>query len=340
MIQWRQIVLLILVVVGLVWGPAAVWPQEGGPKLEKSTLALQWLTQCQFAGYYVALEKGWYWEEGIDLTILPGAADINPINLVQAGEADFGTKWLADLMAARSRGYPLVSLAQIFQGNGLVLLAKAKSGITSPRDFPGRRLGIWFFGNEVQVYALVRQLKIPLERLDIKPLKVSVEPFLKDEFEVVTAMTYNEYLTVLDAGWRPQDLKIIDFVDYGLNFPGDLLFTTTITLKNRPDLCEKMVRASLKGWAYALDHPEEAVDIVLKHDKTGKLTRPHQLRQMQEVIRLVRFGGRPLGWHDPEEVKRVARILKENEILAGPLRVEEVYTNRLMQQVKPEITGK
>lgn len=153
-------------------------------------------------------------------------------------------------------------------------------------------------------------------------------------------MIYNEYLTVLDAGWRPQDLKIIDFADHGLNFPGDLLFTTTTTLKNRPDLCGKMVQASLKGWAYALDHPKEAVDIVLKHDKTGKLTRPHQLRQMQEIIRLVRFGGRPLGRHDPEEVKRVARILKENEILAGPRRVEEVSTNRLMQQVTPEITGK
>lgn len=306
----------------------------GAKQPEKVTLALQWLTQCQFAGYYAALEKGWYREEGIDLAIVPGAPDINPIHLVEAGTADFGTKWLADLLAAVDGGAPLVSIAQVFQSNGLVLLAKAKSGITGPRDFPGRRLGIWFFGNEVQVYALMRRLDVPLERLRIQPLKWSVEPFLKDEFEVITAMIYNEYLTVLDAGYAPGDLTVIDFADYGLNFPGDLLFTATNTLKDRPDLCERMVRASLKGWAWALEHPEEATDIVLKHDRTGRLNRDHQLRQMREIIRLVKFKDRSLGRHDPEEVKRAAEILFESRILHAHPETEKVCTNRIWEKVE------
>jgi len=334
MTRGRCYICILLVFGWLFWGPPPGWPREIGKKLGKVTLALQWLTQCQFAGYYVALEKGWYREEGIDLTIQPGAPDLNPVYLVSSGAADFGTKWLADFLAGVDKNRHLVSLAQVFQSNGLVLLAKAKSGITRPRDLVGKRLGIWFFGNEVQFYALMRQLQIPLERLDIKPLKWSIEPFLQDEFQVITAMIYNEYLMVLDAGYRPQDLTIIDFADYGLNFPGDLLFTTTNTLKNRPDLCEKMVRASLKGWAYALNHPEEAVDIVLKHDKTGKLKRHHQLKQMREIIKLVRFGGRPLGWHDPEQVQRVVRILLDSKILSAPLRIEEVYTNRIWEKVR------
>ncbi len=330
----RCYVCILLVFGWLFWGPPPGWPQEAPGRAEKVTLALQWHTQCQFAGYYVALEKDWYREEGIELTILPGAPDLNPVYLVPAGVAQFGTKWLADFLAAVDKNPHLVSLAQIFQSNGLVLLAKAKSGITRPQDFVGKRLGIWFFGNEVQFYALMHRLRIPRERLDIKPLKWSIEPFLQDKFQVITAMIYNEYLKVLDAGYRPQDLTIIDFADYGLNFPGDLLFTTTNTLKNRPDLCVKMVRASLKGWTYALEHPEEAVDIVLKYDKTGKLKRLHQLRQMRKIVPLVRFGGRPLGRHEPEEVERVMQILLDSKIVRAPLPLAEVYTNRIWEEAK------
>jgi len=298
---------------------------------DKVSLVLQWLTQCQFAGYYVGLEKGFYLEENIDLTIKPGAPDVNPILLVSTGMDHFGTKWMADFLAAADNKHPLVSIAQVVQKNGLVLVAKAASGIKNPRDFIGKRLGIWYFGNEVQFYALMNSLNIPLDKINIKPLKWSITPFLKNEFDVVTAMIYNEYIRILDSGYKKEDLNIIDFSDYGLNFPGQVLFTNQTLIKKQPDLCRRMVRASLRGWAYAVKHPEEAVEIVLKNDKTGKLEKNQQLKQMRAMIQLIRYGSRPLGFHEPGQVSFVMKRLVENKVISAPLNLDEVYTNRIWE---------
>jgi NitT/TauT family transport system substrate-binding protein len=298
----------------------------------KVSLALQWLTQCQFAGYYVALDKGFYRQEGIELTIIPGASDINPIYQVSSGVADFGTKWLADFLAAKEKGLPLISIAQVLQNNGLVLISKAKSGIQTPKDFIGKRVGIWFFGNEIQFFTLMNKLDIPLDRMKIDALKWSIKPFLDDEFDVVMAMIYNEYLRVLDSGHSEKDINIIDFANYGLNFPGQVIFTKTSILKTRPDLCEAMVRASLRGWAWAMDHPEKTVDIVLKYDETKSLKRDHQLRQMKAVIKLIKYGNRPLGFHPPDQVAFVMKSLFQNKVLSRVLDLSEVYTNSVWEK--------
>ncbi|WP_459916078.1 ABC transporter substrate-binding protein [Desulfocicer niacini] len=192
---------------------------------EKVSLSIQWLTQCQFGGYYVALDKGFYTEEGIDLTIIPGATDINPIHMVSSDLADFGTKWLADFLASRGNNPGLISIAQILQSNGLIMIAKASSGIKNPRDFMGKQLGIWFFGNETQFFALMSKFDIPLDQLNIDALKWSIKPFLNGRFDVITAMAYNEYFRIIDAGYKKEDLSIIDFSEYGLNFPGQVIFT-------------------------------------------------------------------------------------------------------------------
>jgi len=302
--------------------------------LEKVSLSLQWLTQCQFAGYYVALDRGFYRQEGIDLTIIPGASDINPIYTVSSEVADFGTKWLADFLSAKNKGLPLISIAQVLQSNGLVLIAKAKSSIKIPRDFVGKRLGIWFFGNETQFFALMNKLGIPLDQMHIDALKWSIKPFLDGQFDVVMAMIYNEYLRVLDSGHKEKEINIIDFAEYGLNFPGQVIFTRISTLRDRPDLCERMVRASLRGWAWAMEHPEEAVDIVLKHDESKSLKRDHQLRQMKAVIKLIKYGSLPLGYHAPEQVAFVMTSLFQNKVLSQALDLSEVYTNQVWEKAR------
>ena len=305
-----------------------------GKPLEKASLALQWLTQCQFAGYYVALDKGFYRREGIDLTIIPGAPDVNPIYLVSSGIADFGTKWLADFLAAKDKGFPIISIAQILQSNGLILLAKAKSGIRTPEDLMGKKLGIWFFGNETQFFALMHKRNISLNKMHIDALKWSIKPFLDGKFDVVMAMTYNEYLRVLDSGYEEKDINIIDFSQYDLNFPGQVIFTNTATLKNRQDLCVRMVRASLQGWKWAMEHPEEAVDIVLKYDETRSLQKKHQLRQMNAVNKLIKYGNRPLGRHLPEQVVFVMKSLLENKVVSRKLDLTEVYTNQIWERAQ------
>ncbi len=193
--------------------------------LVRVSLQLQWVTQAQFAGYYVALEKGWYRDEGIDLTIKPGMTDLNPPDLVSSGVRDFGTAIFADLILSIQKGLPLVSIGQIQQANGLVLLSRKSSGIRSPRDLAGKRVGIWLGAFEVQFNALLAREKIPVQEVQVRSQGWSMDGFLKEELDVASAMKYNEYHIVLESGFEPDDLHIIDYEDFGLGFPGDTLFT-------------------------------------------------------------------------------------------------------------------
>jgi NitT/TauT family transport system substrate-binding protein len=309
---------------------AEVLAQVRAKPPEKITLALQWLTQCQFAGYYVALEKGYYRDEGIELTILPGAADSNPIQLVSMGTAQFGTRWFADLVVAIDKGVPMLSIAQILGSSGLVLVTRADSGIRQPRDFAGRSVGVWFFGNEVQFYALMSQAGVDPARVRVAPLQSSLKPLLSRQLDVVSAMTYNELPALLRSGLKREQLRVFDFNDYGLDFPGDALFAPRALLKDRPELARGMVRASLRGWRDALDDPEAAVRIVLKHDRTKKLDAAHQRDQMREIARLAGLRGRKLGEHSAEDSARTVAILSKGRLISRALANDEVFTNALL----------
>ena len=215
-----------------------------------------------------------------------------------------------------------------------MLIAKAKSGIKKPQDFIGKRLGIWFFGNENQFFTLMNKFNIPLDQMHIEELKWSIEPFLNNKFDVITAMTYNEYLRILDSGYKEEEINIIDFAEYGLNFPGQVIFTKVSTLEKQSDLCERMVRASLRGWAWAMDNPEKAVDIVMKNDKTKSMERNHQVKQMKAVIKLIKYGNKPLGYHQPEQVLFVMNSLVQNKVISHSLNLSGVYTNKVWENAQ------
>jgi NitT/TauT family transport system substrate-binding protein len=300
--------------------------------LEPVSLQLQWLTQAQFAGYYVALDKGWYRDEGIDLTIEAGGPDIAAMDLVTSGTRDFGLSLLADLVVAVQQGKPVISLAQIQQTNGLLLVANKSSGIKEPRDFAGKRVGVWLGAWEAQFDALMAQEGFTSSDFELVSQGFSMDPFLNGDLDVASAMIYNEYYVVLESGVKAEDLNIIDYADYGLDFPGDVLFTTRELLQENPDLCVRMLRASLQGWQYAVDHPEEAADIVLKYDKSGVQTREHQLSMMNEIAKLVLQPLRPLGYTDRDNVRRTVDTLLGYGVLDGPVQPEDVFTNDIWEK--------
>jgi len=331
MVRIGAIVYRLALVLAMATGLASARAQPAAKAPGKVTLALQWLTQCQFAGYYVALEKGYYREEGIDLTIQPGAADSNPVQLVANGTAQFGTRWFADLASAVDKGVPVVSIAQIFGSSGLVLVTRADSGIRQPRDFAGRSVGVWFFGNEVQFYALMSQAGVDPAKVKVSPLQSSLKPLLSRQLDVVSAMTYNELPALLRGGLKREQLRVFDFVDFGLDFPGDVLFTRRAVLKDSPDLTRRMVRATLRGWRDALNDPAAAVRIVLQHDRTKKLDPDHQRDQMREVSRLVQLRGRSLGTHSAEDAGRTIDILAKGRLISRRLADEEVFTNDFLR---------
>jgi len=326
--------ILFYVVLITSCSPGARTPTP--PPLESISLQLQWVTQAQFAGYYVALDKGWYREEGIDLTIRPGGPDLVPVDLVSAGTHDFGTVLLADLAVAVQEGKPVISLAQIQQMNGLLLVAFKSSGIEQPKDFVGKRVGVWLGGWEAQFNAMVAKEGLSAQDFELVSQGFSMDPFLAGQLDVASAMIYNEYHVVLENGVAVGDLNIIDYADYGLDFPGDVLFVSRQLLEQNPDLCVRMLRASLRGWQYAVDHPEEAAAIVLKYDESGVQNMEHQLSMMSEIAKLVSLPMRPLGYTNRDDVRRTIDTLVSYEVLAGPVEPENVFTNAIWEQASAD----
>lgn len=325
-------VALLVLIVGMLVACTPAKPVETPDETQSVILQLQWFPQAQFAGYYVALEKGWYAEEGLDVTIRAGGPDISPATAVAGGSADFGTYMLADLASAVQQGQPLLSIAQIQQQNGLLLLAFQSSGIDDPTDFLGKRVGVWLGSWDSQFRALMTQQSIADNQYQLISQGFSMEAFLAGDLDVASAMIYNEYHVVLESGVAANELNIIDYADYGLDFPGDTLFTTKDLVEQNPDLCERMLRASLRGWEYAVANPEEAADIVLKFDVTGTQTREHQLSMMREIALLVKSSDiRPIGYTDRADVLRVVDTLQRYGVLASPVQPEEVYTNTIWE---------
>jgi len=256
------------------------------------TLQLQWVTQSQFAGYYVAQDKGFYEEEGLDVTILPGGPDIAPPQVLAGGGADAMLNWMPSALAAREKGLPVVNIAQPFKTSGLMLTCWKDTGITGVQDFKGRTIGVWFFGNEYPFLSWMAQEGISTDGGEdgVTVLKqgFNVDPLLQREADCISTMTYNEYGQVLDAGVNPDELITFKYEDQGVATLEDGIWVLEENLDD-PVFVDKMtrfVRASMKGWKYAEENVAEAGAIIIENDETGAQSEAAQVRMMEEVAKL------------------------------------------------------
>lgn len=302
---------------------------------DKVRLQLKWVTQAQFAGYYAAKEKGFYTEENLDVTILPGGPDIVPEQVVAGGGAEFGIDWLPSLLSAREQGTPLVNIAQVFQYSGMREVAYKTSGIKTAADLKGRKVAVWFGGNEFELLATLEKYKIDKD----KDVTLVQQPFdmnllVNKQVDAAAAMTYNEYRQVLDAGAKPEELVVIDFNEEGTAMLEDGIFAKEDTLKGDKgkDVAARFLRASLKGWEYCRDHPDECVDIVVKQSPT--LPKPHQMWMMAEVNKLIWGPPKPsvdLGYMDATALKRTADIAYRFKVIKKPAE-ETAYTHDVWER--------
>ncbi len=276
------------------------------------TLQLKWVTQAQFAGYYVALDKGFYDEEDLNVTIKPGGPDIAPTQVIAGGGADVMVDWMPPALAAREKGLPLVNIAQPFKSSGMMLTCLKESGVQSPEDFPGRTLGVWFFGNEFPFLSWMSQLGIPTTGGDdgVTVLKqgFNVDPLLQKQADCISTMTYNEYWQIIDAGLTPEDLVTFKYEDQGVATLEDGLYVLEEKLNDpaEVDKLTRFVRASMKGWKWAEENPEEAAMIVLDNDASGAQTEEHQVRMTREVAKLTAGSNGAL---DPADFERTVQSL-------------------------------
>ncbi len=281
---------------------------------DKLALQLKWVTQAQFAGYYVAKDKGFYKEENLDVEIKPGGPDIAPVQVLAGGGADVVLDWMPSALASREKGVALVNIAQPFKTSGMMLTCRKDSGISSPADFKGKTLGVWFFGNEYPFLSWMSQLGIATDGSadGVKVLKqgFNVDPILQKQADCVSTMTYNEYWQIIDAGLSADDLVVFKYEDQGVATLEDGIYVLEDKLKD-PAFEDKMVRfvrASMKGWKFAEANPDEAADIVLENDASGAQTEKHQKRMMREIAKLTAGSNGAL---DEADFKRtVSTLLK------------------------------
>ncbi|AUX77291.1 ABC transporter substrate-binding protein [Sinorhizobium fredii] len=279
---------------------------------DKVTLQLKWVTQAQFAGYYVAKDKGFYEEEGLDVDIKPGGPDIAPPQVIAGGGADVIVDWMPSALATREKGVPLVNIAQPFKKSGMMLTCLKESGVKTPEDFKGKTLGVWFFGNEYPFLSWMSQLKIPTDGgpngVTVLKQGFNVDPLIQKQAACISTMTYNEYWQVIDAGIKAEDLVTFKYEDQGVATLEDGLYVLEDKLKDAAfkEKMVKFVRASMKGWKYAEENPDEAADIVLENDSTGAQTEKHQKRMMGEIAKLTAGSNGAL---DEADYKRTVQSL-------------------------------
>jgi len=279
---------------------------------DKVTVQLKWLPQAQFAGYYVAQAKGYYKEAGLDVTIKPGGPDISPVQVIAGNQADVVVNWMPDALAAREAGVPLVNIAQVFNQSGLMLTCKKSSGVTTPKDFKGKTLGVWYGGNE---YPFLNWMaKLGYKEGDIKIMKqgFNVDPLLQNQAACISTMIYNEYWQVVDAGVKESDLVTFFYEKEGVASLEDGLYVLESKLKDPAFVARmgKFLKATLRGWNEAVKDPAGAAKIVVAADMSGSATEKVQKRQMENVAKLITNANTPkMGYLEPADFERTVKVL-------------------------------
>lgn len=308
--MFARIALTAAVVVALAVSPARA---EG---LRTVTFIPQWLPQAQFAGYYMAHEKGLYRKAGIDAMIMRGGPQFPPSEMLSQNKVNFATLFLSSALQLHEKGIRLVNIGQIVQHSGYMLVTRKEAGIRSPLDLNGKTVGIWS-EFRLQPQAFFRKYGVSVRSV---PQSDSLTLFLRGGVTAASAMWYNEYHTLLNSGLNEDELQPFFFHRFGLNFPEDGLYCRREAFQRDPELCRRFALASLEGWRYAFANREETLDVVMRYVREAKVgtNRGHQkwmLERMNDLI-LPRGSQTALGRLQPEDYLRVAGELTRSGLIS------------------------
>ena len=329
---------LAVLVTTATLGLAALAPMAAqAADLVKATLRLKWLPQTQFAGFYYALEKGYYKDEGIDLKINPGGPNLLTENLVATGADTFGLSGGTDsVMAAIDKGMPIVAVGVSHQVTPFVFVTRKDGPVKTLKDFEGKKVVTWFTGANYVLFGMLANSGVDRSKVDIQPQQVSVTPFVNGDVDVATATWYNELYTIKQR-MGEDNLRTFVAEDYGLTFPRDTLIVSKKTAETQPELITKFLRASIRGWREAMAHPAQAVDAVMKVAPT--LDRAHQEFMLSEAYRLMTAGQAKtegLFWIDPKAMQTTEEFLLKNKVLSKPVDVAAVFDSRFLKAIPVE----
>lgn len=336
----RKMFFLVLMVAALL--ALAIVP-AAAQDLTPVSIVLKWVPQAQFAGYYAAEALGYYEEEGLDVEIIAAGVDINPQQLVNSGEAEFGIDWMGNLLATREAGQDVISIAQIYQRSGMRQITWGDSGLETFEDLGGRVVGVWCCGNQYPTFAALTRAGFDPENPDdvtIAQQAFDMNAFLNREIDAASAMTYNELAQVLefvgDGSEFPvytlEDLNVLDFNEYGTAMLEDNIFVRADWLaeEGNEEVAINFLRASFRGWAHCRDNPADCVEYVLAAGPT--LGAGHQAWMMNEVNKLVWPSENGIGITDPEAFAITAQIALDYGVISEASEGEGVaFRNDLAQ---------
>lgn len=319
---------LVLAVAGtsayfLAFRPVS-FPEEPTPV----TVRLKWVHQAQFAGIYAAQELGYYAQRGLEVTIEPGGIGVQAIPAVLAGDVDFGVAGADDLLAAVSEDAPIRAVAAIYQKSPVVYFARSDSGITTPADFVGRRVGVK--RNTGTYYTYIGMLQaVGIDRADITEIDVGPDlaPFYQNEVDVWPGFRINESEEVKRAGY---DITLIRPEDYGIDLYADVLVVSTDLIERDPETVRSFVRATIDGWEYAIAHVDEAADLTMEYAEGT--TREHQVSMLEQSVPLVKPSEAVgIGQMRYAEWRRVLDFLLENGLVPEGTDLARAYTTEFLE---------
>lgn len=322
----KKNLLLGLIVFLVIVAVAVVFLINTGKQsdVDDVTLRLKWLHQSQFAGYYAAEQEGFYKEEGINVRLVPGGAEIPSIQIVAGGSEQFGVSGMSQLIEARAKGIPVVALATTYRKNPLIWFGIDES-IQTPQDLVGKKVGLTVGSNSDLLFrAMLKKNGVNIEDVNIVPVKYNLALLLEKEVDVYEGYLTDQPISVELAGY---ETHILNPSDYGIYFYGDTFFTTEKVIQENPDLVKRFTRATIKGWQFAYDNPEKAVDYVLMY--SDQLNREQEMRGMEASLELIQPDDKPVGTIEMDVVKQMQDLLVDYGILESPVDLDRLIYKSL-----------
>jgi NitT/TauT family transport system substrate-binding protein len=315
---------------------------SAGGDLDKVTLQSKWVVQAQFAGYYAALDQGYYEDEGLDVDIRPGGPDIVPEQVVLGGQAEFGINWLDSTLATRDKGQNIVNIAQVFTRSGMTEVTWKDTGLAEIADLRGKEVGVWLGGNEHKLFAALNKNGLdPQKDVKIVAQPFDMELFLKRDIDAAAAMTYNELAQVLETKnpetgqlYTIDELNVMKMSDLGTGALEDGIFVREdwIAEEGNEDIAKRFLKASFRGWIYCRDNPDKCVNIVLENGPT--LGEGHQRWQMNEINDLIWPAPDGIGIMNPQSFDTTNEIALSGKVITKPASKDAYRTDIAEAAVK------
>jgi len=296
-------------------------------QLTPVTVQLRWTHNAQFAGFYAAAQKNYYAAEGLAVIFVEGGANIDFIQPVSEGKAQFGIASADSLVLARAENKPARAIATIYRRSPQVFFALAQSGITRPQDFVGKKVRV-VPASAAITDSMMARANIRRDQYTAVNIAANLPPLYSGEIDVSSGFLTNEVITAQAAGYK---LNIIYPDDYGVHFYADTIFTTDELIAKNPNLVARFLRATLKGWTFAVENPAQVGALVQKYNSNADLALENI--KMTASIPLINTGEDHIGWMKPEIWAGMEKTLREQGVLTQPVDVSQVYTLQFVKEI-------